>query len=223
MLWIRGKTENLNAIKTLIALHPEEVHVIALAQSKKKQGGVFGMGATSIEFHDFASLSKQRVAAAGGSHVTAQALKLLSDVDFEIIEAPSNETAIQLLRTGDVEAVVAVGGSPLPWIEQLDRTFKLLPFGEIQKEKLKTLYSSATLNYSNLAAMGIPTVATDALFVTREYKTARMQSGLGQLRQCVYKSIDDLRETIGYHPKWQVVDPTYKGKLPWYDLPNSSN
>lgn len=220
VLWVRSKTENLSNVKTLLALHPEEVHLIAMTQSKKTAGGFAGFGAKPIEFTDLESLAGQNVAAAGGSFITAQALKLLSDVNYNIVEAPTNDAAMDMLRSGQVEAVIGVGGSPLGWVNGLSKEFKLLYISESSAEKLKVLYSPANLNYSSMSnSMGVKTVSTDALLVTREYKSARYVSGLRKLRTCVSDNLDELKETTGYHPKWQTVDSNNHGKLPYYEIP----
>ncbi len=230
VLWLKSQTDNMSNVKTLLALHPEEVHIITLVEGRKKTTGILGSaggwlpdrvtGAQVVQINDLSNLGGMTVAAAGGSHMTAQALLLLTQIPFSVVEAPSNDEAINMLRDGRADAVIGVGGAPLGWVEKLDRSFKLVPIFEMQKEKLKSLYTNTSLSYPNLGAAGIPTVSTEALFVTREYKTPRFVQALGKLRSCVHQSIDELRETIGGHvAKWQAVDVNNKGKLPWYELP----
>lgn len=86
-------------------------------------------------------------------------------------------------------------------------------------ERLKGVYRPARLNYAKMGAAGVPTVATDALFVTREYKTAKMVDSLSRFRGCALSKIDELKETTGTHPAWQRVDPANRGKWAYYDLP----
>ena len=106
-------------------------------------------------------------------------------------------------------------------IEQLDRNYKLLPVSEAVVGKLKSVYRPARLNYSKMGqgGMGVATIATDALFVTRQYKTDKFVKSLAGLRNCVYGKLDELKETTGTHPKWQAVAADNKGKWAWYELP----
>jgi hypothetical protein len=84
------------------------------------------------------------------------------------------------------------------------------------------VYRPAVLNYQSMGARGIPSVATEALFVTREYKTARMIEALSKFRSCVNTELDQLKETTGTHPKWQAVEAGNKGKWAWYELPTAA-
>jgi hypothetical protein len=68
-------------------------------------------------------------------------------------------------------------------------------------------------------AAGVTTVATDALFVTREYKTPAMVNSLAKFRACALAKVLELQETTGSHPAWQGVDPANRGKWAWLELP----
>lgn len=229
VLWLMSQNTNMTGIKTLLALHPEEVHVVAPVVSQRKTESAWGKlgnilpdrvsGSQSVQINDLAGLAGMNVAAAGGSVDTATAIKLLTLIPFEVVRASTNDEAVAMMKEGKVDAVIGVGGAPLGWIEALGSNYKLVPIFDLQKEKLKQLYTPTTVNYPGLNSTGIPTVYTEALFVTREYKTPRFVQALSKLRSCVYTNIDELKETIGFHAKWQTVDVNNKGKLPWYELP----
>jgi len=85
------------------------------------------------------------------------------------------------------------------------------------------VYNPTRVTYAKLNnGSGVDTIATDALLVTREYKTPAMVNGLAALRKCAITSLDDLKETTGTHPKWQAVDSANKGKWAWYQLPEAT-
>jgi hypothetical protein len=48
-----------------------------------------------------------------------------------------------------------------------------------------------------------------------------MVTPLLQLRSCIVKNLQVLRETVGNHPKWQQVNPDIKGPWPYFE--GSSN
>jgi len=225
VLWLRQQAEpRLASVKTLVALHPEEVHIIALAESKRIVGGrvVFGKnlgGGSPAVFESIGDLAGYPVAAWGGSTTTAQAIQLLAGIPYTIVDAVNQNDAIGKLRNGDVDAVIAVGGAPMTWVGGLNKEFKLLTVPEAIRSKLDKLYSPASLTYSNLGATDVRTVSTDALLVTREYKTKRYVEGLSKLRACITENLPELQETLDNHPKWQDVKAGNKGKLPWYELP----
>lgn len=221
VLWLRARTEDLSNVKTLLALHNEQVHLVARASSGQKSGGVLGVGGKEVVFTDLASLAGQRVGAAGGSAVTAQVIRLQSEVPFTVVQLASNDEVVKAVAKGDIAAGLVVAGSPTPLIAGLGPDFKLLSISGPVAERLKGVYRPARLSYSKMGAAGVPTVATDALFVTREYKTERMTSALGAFRSCMHSKLDEVKEATGTHPAWQAVDAANKGKWVWYDLPGA--
>ena len=217
VLFFRARTENLSNVKTLLALHPEEVHIVALV-NPKKEGGVMGIGAKQVSYSAITDLAGRTVGASGGSYVTAQVIRLQSEIPFQVVNVPSNDHLIAAIARGDLDAGIIVGGSPLNTISALDPRFKLVGIPEQVQAKLRSVYNPARLNYAKIGAAGVPSVSTDAVFVTREYKTPKMLGSLSEFRRCATKAIPELKETLGTHPKWQAVDPANHGKWPWYDL-----
>ena len=225
VLFFRARNESLDNIKTLVALHPEEVHIVALSQSKTIVGkNMVGLGGEPLKLDDVSGLEGHAVASWGGSFVTSQVIRLQSEIRFSVVEVADAKAAKALLDEGKVEAVIAVGGSPLGFVNDLGPGYKLLSISDATATKLKAVYRPAKVTYAKLGrgGSGIQTVATDALFVTREYKTAKFTSALGKLRDCIYANLDEMKETTGTHPKWQVVDASNKGKWQWYDLPSAN-
>lgn len=218
VLWLRARTEELGNVKTLLALHNEQVHIIAPVKSGQKAGGVMGIGGSEVVINDITGLAGQRVAATGGSAVTAKVIRLQSEIPFTVVEYPNNDAVIAAVSKGEAAAAIVVGGQPLPLVKGLSSSFKLLAIPQAVQERLKGVYRTTRLNYSNLNAAGVPTVATDALLVTREYKTEKMVGALASFRSCVLGKVDELKETTGTHPAWQAVDAANRGKWAWYEL-----
>lgn len=223
VLFYRARNEDLSNIKTLFALHPEEVHVIAPTVSPIKVGGVAGIGGKNLPLNSLVDLTDQPVAAWGGSVVTAQVIRLQSEIRFTVLEVQDFKSAKQALDEGKVAAIVMVGGQPMDDIKSLNKNYKLLPFSEASIGKLKSVYVPAKLNYSNLGqgGAGIASVATEALYVTRAYKTPKFQESLGALRGCFKNNVGELSETLGTHKKWASVNPDNNGKWAYYTLPET--
>lgn len=221
VLAFRAKTEDLGHIKTLVTLHPEEVHVYVKDQSGIKTGGVMGVGGSQVVFQTVKDLANYRVGAVGGTFITAQVIRLQAEIPFSVVEFTKNDDMFAALGKGDIQAAMLVGGAPLGSLEPL-KTGRLLSFPDDVVVKLKSIYSPAVLNYANMRQMGVKTVTTEALWVTREYKTAKFTEALGKLRECLYGNLDELKETTGKHPKWQKVDAANKGKWPYYELPTTA-
>lgn len=221
MLYLRARTEDLGHIKTLLALHPEQVHFVAPVSSGMKQGGKLGtsIGATEVVVSDITQLAGLKVGAAGGSVITASIIKLQSDVPYQVVEFADAAALKAALAAGQVQAAVFVGGAPLKSVDDLGAGYKLLSINEATLAKLTGVYRPAKANYPSLKAAGVPTVSTDALLVVREYKTAKMVEAMSKLRACVLANLDEIKETTGTHPAWQRVRGDNKGLWAYYELP----
>lgn len=232
VMFLNSQTRDLTRIKQLMAFHPEELHVLTLAESRQ-EGGV-GIGSMkfnkkTVEFNSIKDLAGRRLGAVGGSAVTAEVIKLLTGISFDIIPLDSNNEMLKGLGDGSIDAALAVGGQPLPWIDNLNKTYKLIPIPGDVAIKLSKVYRPAVLNYSKLGARGVETVSTDAMLVAREYKGKATVAALSSLRSCLISKLDDIAEAKGNHPKWQEVrgdqdtKPENRGKWPWMELPSSAS
>lgn len=221
VLYYRARNEDLGSIKTLFALYPEEIHVITPAVSPIKSGGTLGFGAKPIQLNSVTDLAGQSVAAWGGSIVTAQVIRLQSEINFTVVEVANFKAAQAALASGEVAAIVMVGGQPMDDVKALNNSYKLLPFPEAVVGKLKSVYNPAKLNYSGMGqgGSGIQSISTDSLFVTYTYKTPKMVESLAALRGCFQEKLPTLQETTGTHKKWKAVKADNEGKWAYYELP----
>lgn len=215
VLWLRGRLEKLDNLKTLVTLHPEEVHVAVSSGGLKPEG--MNPFASKVQPRDVSDLKNRKVASWGGSMETARILNELLDMKWQLFPFTNAGQAKTALEKGEVEVLVAVGGSPHPALSSFGPAWRLVPFSANDISRLKDVYVPATLNYSKMNSMGIQTVATEALLVVQNYRSPVMTSRLSKVRSCLATNIDMLRETVGMHPKWRAVDPTNKGKWNWYE------
>jgi TRAP-type uncharacterized transport system substrate-binding protein len=148
-------------------------------------------------------------------------------VGFRVAKFAKPQDALNALTSGQIQAIVAVGGAPLPFVNEFGQAAKLIPFTERVANRVKGVYNTgAKLNYTNVTnGMGVSTVSTNALFVVQDYKRSQtMIQSLAALRTCVLENLGDLQETTGMHPKWKLVseqqatDAAYRGKWTWYEF-----
>lgn len=217
VLFFRSRTEDLANIKTLVAFHPEQVHIVVKSEPIK-EGGVLGVGSKTIVLNQLPDLVGRTIAAAGGSFITAQVIRLQTEVNFNVVEVDTADDALKLVSEGKVSAALLVGGAPLGNLAKLGKEYKLVAFPESAVAKLKNVYKPTRLNYSKMGSTGVSSVATDAVLVSREFKTPKMVDSLTKLRECILKNSAELAETSGTHPAWQSVDASNKGKWPWYEF-----
>ena len=218
-LFASAQGRDLGNIKTLVAFNREAVHVVTLATSGLKSGGVVGIGGKEAVFNTAEDLVGMKVAAAGGSMITTQLIKLQGQVNWTVVPAKDNDEALALLKSGQVQAVVMVGGQPLGNVKALGSEFKLVGFKQGTVDLLKTVYVADKLSYPKLSPSAVSTIATEALLVTRTYNTPDKLSMLAGFRKCVYDNVGVFQDADGAHPAWSQVDVANKGKWAYYDLP----
>jgi uncharacterized protein len=218
VIYHRSKNEptaNLEKkFQTLLALFPEDVHFLALAESKRKTGGTFGYGAKPVVIKSIDDLNGLNVGAAGGGWITANIVKLLSDIPYVVLPTfNSGGDVLAALNSGAIDAAVFVGAAPLPNLENLGPQYKLLPIEGRTADKLKVQYAPTSVTYTKMNPNPVPTVAAQCLFVSKVYKSAKMVNTLTTFRNSFLAKLDEIKETPGNHAKWQAVDPEIHG--PW--------
>lgn len=218
-LFASAQGRDLGNIKTLVAFNKEDAHIVTLANSGLKSGGTFGIGAKDVSFNTVEDLSGQKIAAAGGSLITAQLIKLQGQVNWTIVPAKNNDEAIAMMKAGQVQAVIMVGGQPLGDVKALDSSYKLLGFRQGTIDLLKTVYVADKLSYPKLGTGAVSTIATEALLVTRTYNTPDKLAMLSAFRKCVVDHVPEWQDADGAHPAWAQVDVNNHGKWAYYDLP----
>lgn len=208
ILFKRSKINNDAAVKGFLAvmpLHYEAMHLVVQQNSGvtkfsdlgAKKGGLFGRGGKTAS----------KVAAYGGSIESAEIIRAMSEVDFEIAVVENQPAALAALNGGQVEAILAMGGTPLGWIDNdLKRgQHRLIPF-DVSIEKVAGAYRRANVTYTKLGANAVPTIATDAVLITRNFTTCEKVEAVSLLRTCVWNELTRLQEEEGNHGQWQNVE-----------------
>lgn len=204
-LWWRSRNTDLSNIKVLMPMHTEQVHLITLAKDVKV-GGFAGFGGQKIVLNAASNLKGLTVGAMGGSLVTAQAVQQLSGLGYTILsDFKDTNELLAAVQNGKIAAAFIVGGAPVPAIEKLNRTFRILPFDNATVEKIKEVYRPRSVNYENLTSESVLTVEVDAMLVVKNLESPKSKAKLIGLRDCINQNLVDLREAEGSHPAWDKV------------------
>ena len=223
-----AKLENSTSvanIRTLAALHQEEVHLIVMAGSKNEGGvsfGKFNIGGDKIVYNNPEDLKGRNVGAVGGSVVDARIISSLLRLGYNTVPFDSNEKLISALTKGQIDAAVVVAGAQSKVVEALPNGhFKFMPLRPNQE--LSTVYSPTKIQYPNISeGKAVDTLATRALLVTRVFRSDEMLGKLSELRSCIIHNVPKLQDKEGTHPKWQDVSTAERGKWEYYELPTAT-
>jgi TRAP-type uncharacterized transport system substrate-binding protein len=155
-----------------------------------------------------------------GSIASASVVAVNSGLGFKVLPVDNNDLLKQKLLSGELDAILVVAGAPSTLVKGLLPQFKILPIPQdlVTKLSASKLYFPAKLSYQNLNASGVQSVATQALLVSRVYRSAEMQDRLKSMRACFTAKLGNIQDKTGTHPKWQEVDAANHGGWPWYEL-----
>jgi branched-chain amino acid transport system substrate-binding protein len=137
--------------------------------------------------------------------------------------------AVDMLRKGEVDAIVAIEGKPLQWLNQInDRNLHLLPVEyakPLHEEYLPSKLSSA--DYPNLVAEGggVETIAAEAVLASYNWPpNSDRYRRLSLLVDTMFDKVTQLQRPP-FHPKWKELAPRatvagwtrFKASQDWLD------
>jgi hypothetical protein len=174
-------------IKVVMNLYPEEIHIL----TNKK------------EIQTFYHLDGKRVSVGppgGGTAVTAAVLFTVYDIKSTVSEEPF-EAAIKRMEQGALDAVIFVGGAPVPFIEKLGSKFQFvrLPASPV----LEQIYLRTALGKKQYGWAGIDTetYAVPSAMMGLDRQDEKYVSQMQQLVLSVLNSSEYLNASG--HPKWK--------------------
>jgi uncharacterized protein len=187
MMQAKANFNVLKELKVILNLYFEEIHVIT------KNDGIRSLD----------QLDGKKVALGperGGSALTAEVLLAANGVSIQKFFDAPNE-ALQKLERGELDALIFVGGAPVPAFEKLDKSFHFvqLPANPIleqiyQKKKIdKTVYSWAG---------EVETFAVPSVIMTRDRKDSEYVTLIQRLLLAILSNKEKLDATG--HPKWKT-------------------
>ena len=119
--------------------------------------------------------------------------------------------AVDMLRKGEVDAIVAIEGKPVQWLSQInDRSLHLVPVDyakPLQDEYLPSKLSSA--DYPNLLPDGgsVETVAAEAVLASYNWApNSDRYRRLALLVDTMFDKVAQLQRPP-FHPKWKEMAP----------------
>jgi TRAP-type uncharacterized transport system substrate-binding protein len=202
--------ENIQTLQAVMPLHMNLLHVIALASGslvdvKTVAGAVVPFTGHKVEIRKFSELKGMTVAAVGSAQLMGQTLEKRLGYRMNFVVADDDE-ALRLLRTGKVQAVFTLGGSPLPAVSRhgLDSGLQLVDFDLA----FQTPYVIVKKNYANLGAYNLNFLGVPNLLVTRPFKPGgAMANRVSTLGGCLRQHLDELQEGR-LQPAWKEIrDP----------------
>jgi TRAP transporter TAXI family solute receptor len=176
-----------DSIKVIMNLYPEEIHILT----------------NKSDIQTFYHLDGKRVsigAKGGGTAVTAAVLLSVYDIKA-VVSFDSFEEAVKKLQQGDLDAVMFVGGAPVPFIQKLDNKFHFVRLPA--NPALEQIYLRTTLGKSQYSwtAADTETYAVPASILGLDKRNQSYAVEMQKLVLSILNSADDLK--ANGHPKWK--------------------
>lgn len=207
------KTKDMSNVKLLAPLFPEQVHFVTRSDVTKTEGGRsvlgFQFGGGKVQLNTAMDLAGKKVAAAGGSHKTAQVIMYLGGLPMNLMEVRTADMAIQGLLAGTYDAAILVGAQPLGTITAMGEkmaSLRLLPVPEELAAKLSAVYTKGQpLVYRAMGAGGdnVRTIQVMSALVTQNYPKSAMGDAVFAFQQCLMREAATQATIPGNHPAWR--------------------
>jgi TRAP transporter TAXI family solute receptor len=174
-------------IKVVLNLYPEEIHIL----TNKK------------EIQTFYHLEAKRVSVGppgGGTAVTAAVLFNVYDIKSTVSEEPFEE-AVKKMEQGALDAVIFVGGAPVPFIGKLGGKFQFVRLPSNPALEQIYLRTSLGKNQYGWAGADTETYAVPSAIMGLDKREEKYVSQMQQLVLAVLNSSEYLNASG--HPKWK--------------------
>lgn len=176
-----------NSIKVVLNLYPEEIHIL----TNKK------------DIQSFYQLDGKRLSVGtegGGSAVTAAVLLSVYDIKA-VATFDTFEDALKKLTDGNLDAIIFVGGAPLPFMSKLDSSFHFVRLPA--NPALEQIYLRTTLGKSQYAWAGadVETYAVPASIMGIDDRDEKYVAQMQGLVLSILNASESLRSSG--HPKWK--------------------
>jgi TRAP transporter TAXI family solute receptor len=200
-----------NRINYITRLYDEEVHVLAKAEHRT----IDDLAGKRVNFGTEGS----------GTFMTAGIVFEDLGLDVEITSHPE-PIALERLRSGEIDALVFVGGKPLKLIEDVGQD-EGLHLVAIPPERIKAAYVPSELTaeaYPRLIDPGesVQTIAVSAVLAAYNWEPDHpRRAKLNRFIERLHANFDRLLEPP-FHPKWREVD--LKAEVPgWQRIAPGGN
>jgi uncharacterized protein len=211
ILFKRSKINKDSAVANLLAvmpLHGEAMHIVVKKNSDVQKFSDLGaVTGRNLWLTTVGGKAGKKVGAYGGSIESAEIVRALSGVEYEVVPVNDVNAGLGALAKGEIDALLAMGGAPLGWVnEKLNRNeHRLIPF-DINMEKVAGAYRRMNITYTKLGVNALPSIATDAVLVTRNFTSGEKIQAVSLLRKCITSELTKIQEADDTHGQWQNVD-----------------
>lgn len=198
--------ESIAALKAVAVLNYNYLHVLTAATGYMQEQGREWYGAKKmgvVRVQKFSELKGRTVALVGSAQLMAQALqqRVLKDYNMRFVNAPSDAEAAKMVLSGQVQAMMTVGGAPHGYVDGLTpaNNLTMLPFDE----DIGGVYSVRRIKYPKINIHGLKILAVPNVLMTRDF-SGKKSDQVAALYSCLSTNLQELKEGE-YEPGWNEM------------------
>lgn len=196
---------NENSFGVLAGLHNEYVHIL-IPKGYKPESSGWGSwipwGDDENQRLDLNLLQNQKVAAWGGSVLSAKALSSYMNLNLNVIDVPPSARAKLNMP------VVIVGGQDYQPVKDLldTKRFDIVALDYAAIAQSASYYQQAAVTYKvNGKMKSVPTVSVQALLVGKSFRKKSRNQPMSDLATCINEYSADLADDYETNPNWVTV------------------
>lgn len=194
-----------NLVRYITALHSEEIHIV----STSKYNSVEELEGKKVNFGP----------ATSGTFMTASVVFDNLGLRVDAL-SESYDRGLDLLRKGEIDAIVRVAGAPTRFLADIskDEALKLLPVPWFEGPYERAVLTSD--QYSGLVPLGgeVETISVPSVLVAYNHPPGSVRhQRVDKLVQRMKENLPALQDGSENHPKWAEVDfdKEVAGWIPW--------
>jgi TRAP-type uncharacterized transport system substrate-binding protein len=201
-----GGDENISALQAVMPLHINLLHILSLRDGSR-------VGVTAMPFsgqiqviRKFSELRGMKIAVVGSTQLLGQTLNKQTGFGMELLLAETDDIAIKMLQSNQVQALFTDGGWPLPSIAgRLPNSGLSLVEFDLPAPPRFTIVQRT---YQNLDSFNNKYLGSPNMLVTRPFKASGdMGKKVATLQSCLIRHLEELKEGR-YQAAWKdVKDP----------------
>jgi TRAP transporter TAXI family solute receptor len=176
----------LEETKAVLNLYPEEIHVITKSDSIRSLDQLAGKKV---------AVGPERSGSALTAEVLLAAHNLRAEISFD-----TPKEALRKLERGELDALIFVGGAPVPAFDKLDNSFHFvrLPASAV----LEQIYQKTKIDKTVYPWAGeVETLTVPSVIMTRDRKDNEYVAIIQKLLLAILSNKDKL--VASGHPKWK--------------------
>lgn len=197
--------DKIGNLKPVMTTNNSFLHILVRVGGHTVVAGKKWYGAKEeqvVYIKKFSDLRNRPVALVGTTQLMGRRLNELYQMNFAITDVASDEEAFNMLKQGQVFAVMTISGLPNGKVDKLgDKDGLTLAAFDYKAE---APYKVGRMSYRNLGQFGTEALSVQNVLLTRPFGGSKAKA-VADIKACILANLQDLKDGRG-EPGWSEVN-----------------